>query len=107
MPRTHVVLDMGETLAFECTLARRSFGARRSLWLFGVLPSPPVASRALLRLLPAEFADKPELAACLQGWVQLGLFLMILLGRGPQGGPPETRETSQVEGITQELGGGE
>ena len=60
--------------------------------VLGVLPSPPVASRALLGLLPDEFV---------QGMVHLGPSLGIALGEGPG----ISEEVSQGRGRGELLGG--
>ena len=87
VPRTQ-----GETLeAFLVLCCPQVFWCPQVLKLLGVLPSPPVASRALLGLLPDEFV---------QIWVQPTLVTLLGLG------PGVIEDDSRDEGLTGSQGGG-
>ena len=91
-------------LPLLCSGARRSLDARRSFWILGVLPSPPVASRALLAV---EFAAKLVLGALILCRLQSSPCFGIFWGRGgSQGGTRRDPEgASQEEGPQGSKGG--
>ena len=86
VPRTQ-----GETLAvsLECCCPQ-VLKCPQVLIILGVLPSPPVASRALLGLLPDEF---------MQIWVHPSVGTLLGLGPGVTG------DDSRDEGLTEDLAG--